>query len=162
MTAIHLPYTHSCFVCGATNPHGLQLRFRCEAGEIRADFAPRERHTGYKGMVHGGIIATALDEAMFWAATYATRQFHVSVEMNVRWTKKVEVGHQYLLVARLDREQRKFCFTTGELRDTAGTVRASATGKYYPMRPENVSLGLEDFLGDPTTLPAEEFLPKKA
>ena len=162
MTApIHLPYTHQCFVCGADNPHGLRLRFRFEAGEIRAEFVPREAHAGYKGIVHGGVVASALDEVMFWAAAYATRQFHVSVEMQIRWSRKVAVGGAYRLVGRLEREQRKFCFTEGELREPTGAVCATASGRYYPMRPADVPLDAADFYADPQTLSVAEFLCKR-
>jgi uncharacterized protein (TIGR00369 family) len=159
MSAVYLPYTHGCFVCGASNEHGLQLKFRFEDGEIRADFQPRPHHAGYKGMVHGGVTASALDEAMFWAAAYATRKFHVSVELTVRYLKKVEVGQRHLLVARLAREQRKFCFTESELRDSTGEPCATATGKYFPMRPEDVPLGAEDFFADARTISPMEFFP---
>ncbi len=159
MSAVYLPYTHDCFVCGASNEHGLQLKFRFEDGEIRAGFQPRPQHAGYKGMIHGGVTASALDEAMFWAAAYATRKFHVSIELTVRYLKKVEVGHHHLLVARLTREQRKFCFTESELRDASGEPCAAATGKYFPMRPEDVPLGAEDFFADPRTLSPLEFFP---
>lgn len=160
MSAIHLPYTRDCFVCGASNQHGLQLKFRAENGEIRADFHPKPHHAGYKGMVHGGIIASALDEAMFWAVAYAKKQFHVSVELSVHYQKKVDVAQSYLLVARLTRQQKTLCFTEGELSDAAGQVCAMATGKYFPMRVEDVPLGLEDFCPDPKTLSPMEFFPK--
>ena len=38
-------------------------------------------------------------------------------------------------------------------------MSASASGKYYPMRPADVPLGLEDFYPDPHTVPVAEFLP---
>jgi acyl-coenzyme A thioesterase PaaI-like protein len=157
MSAMYLPYTHDCFACGASNQHGLQLRFRAENGEILADFRPKPHHTGYTGMVHGGVVASALDETMFWAAAYARKQFHVSVELSVRYRKKVDAAQSYLLVARLTREQKKFCFTEGELRDAAGHVCAAATGKYFLMRAEDVPLSLEDFCADPQTLSPMEF-----
>ena len=161
MTIIHLPYTHSCFVCGADNAHGLRLRFRVVGNEVQADFVPRTEHAGYKGMVHGGVLGAALDEVMFWAAAYVTRQFQVSVELNIRYARKVEVGQAFLLVGKLEREQRRMCFTSGEVRNTAGDVCASATGKFYPMRPQDVPLGAEDFYPDPQTIPIDEFLPKR-
>jgi uncharacterized protein (TIGR00369 family) len=157
MSAILLPYTHACFVCGASNPHGLQLKFRAEHGEIRADFHPQPHHAGYKGMIHGGIIATALDEAMFWAAAYIRKRFYVSVELNVRYLKKVEVGRSYLLVARFVGEKKKVCVTEGELRNAEGELCATAGGRYFPMRDEDVPLGLEDFCADPNTLSPMEF-----
>lgn len=160
MNAIHLPYTHHCFVCGADNPHGLQLRFRVEDGEARADFLPKEQHAGYRGVVHGGVIASALDEVMFWAAAYAGREFYVSVGMEVRYAKKVAVGQPYLLVARVTGKQKRICLTEAEVRDAAGAVCASATGRFFPLRPSEVLLSHEDFCADPQTLPVAEFLPK--
>jgi uncharacterized protein (TIGR00369 family) len=161
MSALYLPYTHECFVCGVNNPHGLQLKFRFEHGEIRADFRPKPHHAGYKGMVHGGVTASALDEAMFWAAAYAKKQFHVSVELTVRYQQKIEVSRDYLLVARVSRQLRQVCLTEGELRDAAGERCATATGKYFPMAAEDVPLGAEDFYPDPVTVPPGEFFGSK-
>jgi acyl-coenzyme A thioesterase PaaI-like protein len=157
MSAILLPYTHGCFVCGASNLHGLRLRFRVEGDEIRADFHPDARHEGYRGIIHGGVIASALDEAMFWAAAYPNRRFHVSVQLEVRYQKKVEVGKQYLLVARIVESQRRMCSTTAELRNDGGEVCASATGRFFPMRREDISLQHEDFFPDPDVLSPSEF-----
>jgi uncharacterized protein (TIGR00369 family) len=157
MSALLLPYTRHCFVCGAENPHGLQLRFRFEDGEIRSDFLPKPEHTGYKGVVHGGIISSALDETMFWAAAFAPRQFYVSVELTVRYLKLVEAAQPYRLVARLTGEKRKLRLTAAELRDRTGTVCASATATFFPMRPAAVRLALEDFCVDPQTLSPMDF-----
>ena len=161
MSTIYLPYTHDCFVCGASNQYGLQLRFRAENGEILADFHPKPHHAGYKGIVHGGIIASALDETMFWATAFAKKQFHLSVELSVCYQKKVAAAQSYLLIARLTRERKKLCFTAGELRDAAGQVCATATGKYFPMRGEAVPLCMEDFHADPKTLSPMEFFPNR-
>jgi len=160
MTAVHLPYTQDCFVCGVRNPHGLQLRFRFENDVIHSDFTPRAPHAGYKGIVHGGIVATALDEVMFWAAAYVGRKFYVSVDMQVRWSRKVAVGERYLLVGRSVKQHRVFFHTAGEVVDAAGQVCASATGRYYPLPPAEVPLGLDDFCFDPATLAPLDFFPK--
>ncbi|MBM3859434.1 MAG: PaaI family thioesterase [Verrucomicrobia bacterium] len=158
MSAILLPYTHGCFVCGADNPHGLRLKFFAHDGEIRAEFHPDARHEGYRGIIHGGVLASALDEVMFWAAAYATRRFHVSVQLDLRYQKKVEVGKNYLLAARLAESQRRLCSTVAELRAADGEVCASATGRFFPMRRDEVPLQHEDFYPDPGALsPAQLF-----
>jgi acyl-coenzyme A thioesterase PaaI-like protein len=157
MSAILLPYTRGCFVCGADNPHGLRLRFRVENGEICADFHPDMRHEGYRGIIHGGVIASALDETMFWAAAYPNRRFHVSVQLEVRYEKKVEVGRGYLLVARVAESQRRMCSTSAELRSLDGEVCASAKGRFFPMKREDVPLQHEDFFPDPHVLSPVEF-----
>jgi uncharacterized protein (TIGR00369 family) len=156
MNSILLPYTHQCFVCGVNNPHGLQLKFHAEDGEIRARFQPKVQHEGYRGVVHGGIVASALDEVMFWAAAYAARRFYVSVEIGVRYLRKVEVGREYLLVGRVTRDQRRVCFTEAELRESGGDVCASATGKFFPMRAGDVPLSHEDFYPDPQAFSSAE------
>ena len=61
MSELQLPYTRDCFVCGAHNPHGLRLRFRREGDEVRADFTPQPQHAGFRGIVHGGVLATFFD-----------------------------------------------------------------------------------------------------
>ena len=53
-----------CFGCGDMNACGLQLNFRLEGNKATAEFVPEERYQGYPGLVHGGVTATALDEAM--------------------------------------------------------------------------------------------------
>lgn len=53
-----------CFACGPDNPIGLHLAFKITSDNIYAEFVPERIHQGYDGVVHGGIIATLLDEAM--------------------------------------------------------------------------------------------------
>ncbi len=58
-----------CFGCGTENPQGLQLSFTLhtsEAGVMTASSPVRltRMHEGPPGHIHGGIIATLLDEAM--------------------------------------------------------------------------------------------------
>ncbi len=53
-----------CFACGAANPIGLGLTFAQQGDTVQAEFTPTPWHQGYEGIIHGGIIATLLDEAM--------------------------------------------------------------------------------------------------
>src|SRR6185436_2207270 len=62
-----LPHTRSCFVCGESNSAGLNLRFETDGRIVQAHFVPRLEHVGFKATVHGGLIATVLDEIMVWA-----------------------------------------------------------------------------------------------
>jgi acyl-coenzyme A thioesterase PaaI-like protein len=53
-----------CFACGAKNPFGLQMNFRLDGETVVCDFLPRAEHQGFPGIIHGGIVATILDEAL--------------------------------------------------------------------------------------------------
>ncbi|MCX7887767.1 MAG: hypothetical protein N3B01_11025 [Verrucomicrobiae bacterium] len=156
MSGILLPYTRHCFVCGATNPHGLRLRFWADGNEVRAEFRPDDRHEGYRGIVHGGVLASALDEAMFWAAAYVQRRFYVSVQLDVRFHKKVVVGMRYLVLARVVECERRVCHAAAELHGVEREVCVSATGRFFPIRREQVPLQHEDFYPDPRALSPRE------
>jgi acyl-coenzyme A thioesterase PaaI-like protein len=53
-----------CFGCGQANLFGLQLELDREEGGVRGRFFVKQDHQGPPGYAHGGIVATALDEAM--------------------------------------------------------------------------------------------------
>src|SRR5512133_3324230 len=82
-----LPHTHSCFVCGDANPNGLKLRFETDGKLVKARFVPRAEHAGFRQTVHGGLVATLLDEIMVWACAVQTRRFAFSAELVVRYLK---------------------------------------------------------------------------
>ena len=55
-----------CFACGKENPDGLQLEFKYseDGSKVETTYIPPEKFQGWKGIVHGGIITTLLDEIM--------------------------------------------------------------------------------------------------
>jgi acyl-coenzyme A thioesterase PaaI-like protein len=54
-----------CFGCGQSNLFGLQLELERRAeGGVGGRFFVKQDHQGPPGYAHGGVIATALDEAM--------------------------------------------------------------------------------------------------
>jgi acyl-coenzyme A thioesterase PaaI-like protein len=54
-----------CFGCGQANLFGLQLELdRRDDASVAGRFFVKQDHQGPPGYAHGGILATALDEAM--------------------------------------------------------------------------------------------------
>ncbi len=53
-----------CFGCGQANLFGLQLELERTADGVAGRFFVKQDHQGPPGYAHGGVIATALDEAM--------------------------------------------------------------------------------------------------
>ena len=151
MSELHLPYTRGCFVCGAHNPHGLHLRFRRVGDEVHADFTAQPQHAGFRGIVHGGILSTVLDEAMFWAAASTKKSFCLAAELNVRFITKVSVGQPMLATARLRSDRGRLWISDAELRDADGNVCVRATCKQIPMDPASIKDAALDFLPDPST-----------
>ena len=151
---MQLPYTKNCFVCGAQNPHSLGLRF-CQVGdEVHADFTPMAEQAGFRDLAHGGILATVLDEAMFWAAACRMKRFCLAAELNVRFIQKATVGQPLLVVARFTIDRRRMWESSAELRDATGRVLAAATCKQVPVDGPFMRHAAEDFLPDPATAEA--------
>jgi uncharacterized protein (TIGR00369 family) len=144
-----LPHTHSCFVCGESNPLGLKVRFATDGRIVQARFVPQAGHIGFQQTIHGGIISTLLDEIMVWACVVQTRRFAYCAELNVRFQSPARPGVEVIVTAELVANRRNKLFEAkGEMRDLSGILLASATGKYLPLKETEVPEMLRDFVGD--------------
>ncbi len=144
-----LPHTRSCFVCGESNASGLKLRFTADDGKVTTRFTPSSEHIGFKNTIHGGIIATLLDEIMVWACAVQTSRFAFCAELNVRFLKPLQPGQASTAVAELVENRRdKIYYAKAELLDADGTMVATATGKYLPISDEQAAMMAEDFIGN--------------
>ncbi|MCS7186096.1 MAG: PaaI family thioesterase [Armatimonadetes bacterium] len=131
-----LPYYKHCFVCGETRLGRLGLRFKVVNGIVRATFTPTEKHVGFPGVVHVGIITALLDEAMLWAIYATTGQFALSQEITVRFLKPLPVGRKVLVIGYLVRRQRKLFEVASELQDEQAVVYARSWGRFVPASAE--------------------------
>lgn len=145
-----LPHTHSCFVCGESNPVGLKLRFHTDGRVVQARFTPRAEHIGFKGVVHGGIISTLLDETMVWACAVQTRRFAFCAELNVRFSGSARPNEELTATGELVTNRRNRLFEAkAQLSNAAGAVLVTATGKYMPITDTDAVLMASDFVNDP-------------
>jgi uncharacterized protein (TIGR00369 family) len=144
-----LPHTHSCFVCGESNPIGLKLRFETDGRIVRTRFTPRREHIGFKQVVHGGLVATVLDEIMVWACVTQTKRFAYCAELTVRFQNPLRPGEETIATAELVTNRRDKIFEVkSELKDSAGKTFATATGKYIPVKSLELAGLAIDVVGD--------------
>jgi uncharacterized protein (TIGR00369 family) len=145
-----LPHTRSCFVCGESNPAGLKLRFETDGRLVQTRFVPRAEHVGFRRTVHGGLTATLLDEIMVWACAVQTKRFAFCAELNVRFLNPVRPGEALVASGELVSNRRGKLFEAkAELRDKAGLVLATASGKYLPIKQAELADMVTDFVEDP-------------
>ena len=118
-----------CFVCGLENQGGLQLKFRLDKDDrsLSADFTPVKTWQGYKGMVHGGIISTILDEAMTKLA-YSLGMNAVTGKLTVRFKKPLMVGEKVVVTGRVLKESGRTVEAAAAAVKEDGTVVAEAEG----------------------------------
>ena len=155
-----LPYTRSCFVCGAENVVGFRLRVQVDGHDVRTRFTPRPEHGGFLGIVHGGVAASLLDEVMVWAASIARRRFCYTATFSIRYLRPWRVGVPVDVVARGNAERPRRVTAEGWVRNDAGMILARADGVFLPVPPDDVEAFSEDFLPDPTAVPLGEIVPE--
>lgn len=118
-----------CFVCGQDNVIGLNLNFHSDGEIACTKWLPDKRHEGYKGIVHGGLLAAVLDEVMIKAAL-ANDIRCVTASMEVKYKAPAEVGDELLFEGNVTEQKGRIIFTVGSVRNSKGMVVAWATGKY--------------------------------
>src|SRR5262245_47690845 len=116
-----LPHTKSCFACGEANPLGLKMLFETDGQVVRAEFTPRPEHAGFKQTVHGGVLATVLDEVMAWACAVRTKRWAYSAELTVRYREPARPGGKTIATGEVVEDRRGKIFETrAELRISEG------------------------------------------
>jgi uncharacterized protein (TIGR00369 family) len=80
-----------CFVCGPRNPIGLRIAFLLQDGRVTGTFTPSELHVGFAGIVHGGILAAVLDDAMA-AVGFCQGEPTVTARLSVRYRRPARPG----------------------------------------------------------------------
>jgi len=119
-----------CFVCGKNNPIGLKLDFRQEGKTARAEFTPTEFYQGWHGIVHGGIIACLLDEAMSYAALFEGVNC-ITASMKIRLRRPVAIGEPLIITGLIIKKMRRLVETGGNISLKDGTPVAEATATHF-------------------------------
>jgi acyl-coenzyme A thioesterase PaaI-like protein len=118
-----------CFACGDDNPIGLRLPdIRREGEEVHATLRPRADYMGWPGVLHGGITATALDEAMGWASILLAGVWTATGTMELRYRSQVPLDVPLRLVAGIVEARGRTVRAWSKLLLPDGTVAAEATG----------------------------------
>ena len=120
-----------CFVCGPENATGLQAVFTCDK-ELKQSFCRltiEERFQGWQSIVHGGVIASLLDEACIYAGR-ALAETLVTAELSVRYRKPVPVGQEITIQGEVLEQRRKVLKVKARL-EINGEVYAEADGRVF-------------------------------
>jgi acyl-coenzyme A thioesterase PaaI-like protein len=139
-----------CFVCGQQNPFGLHLVFRQEDRSIVADFLPRAEHQGFPGILHGGIVAAVLDEALGRTSLLGMHPaWTMTGRLEIRYRRHVPYGPLLRVRATLEGERRRMLQARGvlTLAEDEQTVLAEAGGIFLPLPERVVDEIVRDFPG---------------
>lgn len=152
---ILLPWSKSCFVCGEQNPEGLRARLYKVGDVVETEFRPRPAHIGWSGVVHGGLIATVLDELMTWAAIVDRRQAFFAVDFGIRFKAPLVPERPYRVCARVV-GARRILDAEGWVEDENGSTLATATGRYFPAPAARLAAFHQEMVWTPECLDLSE------
>jgi acyl-coenzyme A thioesterase PaaI-like protein len=120
-----------CFVCGSDNPKSLHLEFKnIGKNTVITEFKLEKEYEGYPDIIHGGILAAILDDAM--ANTVIINNILIyTVELNVRYLKRCFVMENLQAKGWIEDVNHKIIETKGEIRSSSGELKVRAFGKYF-------------------------------
>lgn len=121
-----------CFACGRRNAQGLQLVFRREGERVLTDFTPQEPHQGFPGVLHGGVIATLLDETMSRTGALR-REWLVTARLDIRYRQPAPLGRPVRVWGAIARQRRGAVEAEGAVELGDGVVVAEARGVFLEL-----------------------------
>lgn len=129
--------TNHCFGCGGANAHGMQLTFEQDdaARRIRGSLRLSADYQGGTGFVHGGIVATLLDEVMAKVSRFSG-DHAVTAELTIEYVKPVPVDGDLIVEGWEIARNGRSLLREGEIRDASGALLARGKARFVQIDPE--------------------------
>ena len=126
-----------CFGCGPANPIGLHLDFMLAEDKTVVCLATiPDTFEGPRGYLHGGIIATLLDETMS-KAIRSHNLIAMTRHMEVDYRRPVPSAAPIRLEGRVYHHEGRKHWAEASLRDEAGAVLAHGKGLFVEVLPRH-------------------------
>jgi len=126
-----------CFGCGGGNARGMKLVFAADESSQRiiGHFRLGPEYQGATGFIHGGIIATVLDEVMSKVSRFSNVRA-VTAELTVEYLRPVRVDEDLRVEGYSTGRNGRELYHAGEIRNAAGTLLARGRGRFVIIDPE--------------------------
>lgn len=143
------PNSDLCFVCGRKNPAGLYMRFYDNGrDEVSSEYTVAERYQSYPGTVHGGILASMLDEVVGRVAMIGDHHhFMVSVKLQVLYRHPVPVETPLKIRGRIIRLRGRLGKAQGEIILPDGRIACEAACTLADVPAEMLNQANHELLG---------------
>ena len=131
MKKLRQPTSLQCFACGRNNPFGLKLEWFNNYDEkcVETTFTLDDNYCSYPGTVHGGILATILDETSGRAVLLNNdfERLMVTLKMEVVYKKNTPTNTPLKAIGRVLKDGGSRAQVEGEILLPDGTVSAKCT-----------------------------------
>lgn len=139
------PFAHAasnrCFGCGPANATGLHLEFfLAPDGSVVSLPVVADTFEGHPGYLHGGIIATLLDEAMS-KAVRTTGRLSMTRKMETEYLRPVPSGMPLRIEGRILRTEERKVWAESRILNAEDKVLAHAKGLFIEVQQKAKSPG---------------------
>jgi acyl-coenzyme A thioesterase PaaI-like protein len=139
-----------CFICGLENPVGLKLMiYEVEPGMIETKYTAPEHFQSYPGILHGGIVATILDEISGRAqmGDPAHARFMYTAKLEVKYRKNVPIGKPLRIVGKAGKTKGRTAESWAGIYDDSGALLAEGKSLLIDIPVDMVEQVDQDALG---------------
>jgi uncharacterized protein (TIGR00369 family) len=112
----------------------MRLRIELGDGVARTTWVGGDDYVGWSDKLHGGMIATLLDEVMAWAPS-SFDSWAVTAEISIRYRSPALPGETLVAEGRVVERRRRIYRVSGEVRGDDGRVVAEGSGRYLGATP---------------------------
>jgi uncharacterized protein (TIGR00369 family) len=119
-----------CFGCAPHNTKGLKLRIWYTKKGCTSYYAIPGEYCGFKGLAHGGIIATLLDEVAAWTIITHLLRFGITLQADVRYLKPVPTGVEIDIKAKILKSDAENVVSLAKIQSKKGTILAEAESRW--------------------------------
>jgi acyl-coenzyme A thioesterase PaaI-like protein len=92
-------------------------------------FTPGSDFNGFQGVVHGGVIATALDEISAWTAIVSEGTFVFTAKLDIRYRAQAKIGDTFVLSGTVTQRRGRRLQIDAEMR-SGDTITAESSGLF--------------------------------
>lgn len=119
----------TCLGCGGDNEAGFHLQVLRDGAGVVAEHTFADRHTGAPGIVHGGAVATVVDDVLGYLL-YLVPMAGVTRHLEVDYLKPVLAGVPYVVRAQIDSLEGRKLWASCACTAPDGTVTFTAKGLF--------------------------------
>ncbi|MFX0023841.1 MAG: PaaI family thioesterase [Candidatus Hermodarchaeota archaeon] len=119
-----------CFGCSTKNEYGLHLKvLMSENGCISYTRVP-EKFCGFDGIVHGGIIATLLDEISAWTLIVHMKKLCITQEAKIKYYRPVLVNSAISVEGKIKERSEHEVKTISYIKNIKGNLLAESESQW--------------------------------
>jgi acyl-coenzyme A thioesterase PaaI-like protein len=125
-----------CFACGARNPIGIQMQVNYVEDTLAAEsrLALPKEFQGWKEVIHGGILATLLDEIMMHAVWHFAGA-GVTLGIDVQFRQPLAPAEMVLVRGKITETKGRRLKAQGEIiRQADNRIIANSLGRFLLLK----------------------------